>query len=353
MDDKRIKKKQKGLRSDNRVQVTLTVGRKPDGSPDRKSFYGATWTEADQARQDYKLKMKMGLVVDRQQTVSEWVDTCLSLYRQNVDEAYINNDAVPYKRLKNAIGRMKVADVHEADLQKLLNDVKDMSYSTVSKYYQAIRLVFDRARRNKMIFDNPAENLQMPKCERGSHRALERWETDCIMQNWSQHRCGTWAMLMLLCGLRRGEMMALTWDNVDMKKHLLSVKQVAVIKSNKSKIADRAKTEAGIRELPICQPLWDCLNAVPEDKRTGFVCTMTDGNQITGSGFSRGWNGFNLAMQRILNNEPVVQQGRRVKLEQRIEDASKNGREYILFSVLAHDLRHTFATALYEVHIFS
>ncbi len=351
MDDQSIKRKPKGLRKDKRVQVTLTIGRKEDGSPDRKSFYGETRKEADAKRQDYKLKRQMGLIVDKRVYVKDWVNTCLELYRNKVDEAYKSNDAVPYHKIQKTLGRMYVDDVREADLQKLLNDSSDMSFSTVDKLYQAIRLVFDRARRNKLIYDNPAENLEMPDVEKGTHRALDRWEIDCILNNWQEHRCGIWAMLLMLAGLRRGEMIALDWSNVDMDNKQLTVKQVGVIATNQSKIVDRAKTKAGIRTLPICQPLWDCLNTIPKDKRTGLVCTMADGKRITGSGFKRGWDGFNLAMQRILNGEPVVQQGRRETLQAKIDKAKADGREYILFSVQAHDLRHTFATGLYDAGI--
>ncbi|MBR6982066.1 MAG: site-specific integrase [Ruminococcus sp.] len=351
MDDQSIKRKQKGLRKDKRVQVTLTVGRKEDGSPDRKSFYGETRKEANAKREDYKLKKQLGLIVDKRVYVKDWIDTCLSLYRTKVDDAYKSNDAVPYHKIQKAIGRMYVDDVREADLQKLLNDNSNMSFSTVDKLYQAIRLVFDRARRNKLIFDNPAENLEMPDTEKGTHRALERWEIDCILNNWQQHRCGIWAMLLMLAGLRRGEMIGLDWSNVDMDNMQLTVKQVGVIKTNQSAIVDRAKTKAGIRTLPICQPLWDCLNSVPKDKRKGLVCTMADGKRITGSGFKRGWDGFNLAMQRILNGEPVIQQGRREKLDAKIEKAKAAGKQYVLFSVQAHDLRHTFATGLYDAGI--
>ena len=351
MDENKLKRKPKGLRKDKRVQVTLTIGRDENGKPIRKPFYGKTWTEADKKRQDYKLKQMMGIAADSKITVNDWVDKCIALYRTKVDEAYKVNDLVPYNRIKKEIGRMQVANVREADLQKLLNDVSGMSFSTVSKLYQAIRLVFSRARRNKIIYDDPSENIEMPDAEKGTHRALERWETDCIMQNWRVHRCGRWAMLFLLAGLRRGELIALDWENVDMDARQLTVCRAARIKSNQSKLVDKTKTKAGTRVLPICQPLWDCLNEVQKEQRTGLVCTMSGGKQISGAGFRRGWSGFNLAMQRVLNNEPIVQQGRRETLESKIDKAKAEGREYIIFSTEAHDLRHTFATALYDANV--
>lgn len=318
MDDIKLKRKQRGLRKDNRIQVTLTIGHDENGAPIKKSFYGKNRTEAEAKRENYKLQLRMGITADSKITVSQWTDRCLQLYRTKVDEAYVVNDTVPYNRMKRAIGRMLVADVREADLQKLLNDVSHMSFSTVSKYYQAIRLVFSRARRNKLIYDDPSENLEMPNTNKGSHRALERSETDTILQHWHEHRCGTWAMLMLLAGLRRGELIALNWQNVDMGNRQLTINSAARIKSNQSKIVDKPKTKAGFRIIPICNQLYDCLDCIQENERIGLVCTMATGKQISASGFRRGWDSFNHALK---------------------------------LNVKAHDLRHTFATALYDANV--
>ena len=145
--------------------------------------------------------------------------------------------------------------------------------------------------------------------------------------------------------------MALRWENIDMATRTLSVCEVAVIIKNKTRIESRAKSEAGIRIIPICKPLWDALNQTPLELRHGYVCVSSKGNLNTESSFSRGWDGFCIAMQRILNGEDIKQSGRRVDINKRIADAEAQGKTYILFRVRAHDLRHTFATALFDAGI--
>ena len=347
-------RKRKGERKDKLIQVTLQVGYKDDGKPDRKSFYGHTRAEANRKRAEYKARLEEGLVSDKNMTVEQWVQIFLKTYRTRVNEAYLKSDAVPYMRLVSQIGKMRVADVRESDLQAALNAVGGMSYSTVEKYRQAIRRVFARAKKNKLISDNPAEDLVMPTFEKGTHRALERWEIELILKNWNTEasHAGIWVMLMLLCGLRRGEMMGLEWSAVDLESRTLIVRQVAVIKHNQVVIEKRAKTDAGLRILPICNALYAALVSVPEEKRNGFVCLSAKGKMLTESAVDRGLGTFCRVLERILNGEPPSQRGRRRDIERKkSEKEIALPKERKLFSFTAHDLRHTYATALYDAGV--
>ena len=51
-------------RTDGRWEARKTFGYKPDGSPNRKTFYGSTAAEAAQKLADYEKKVENGLDVD-------------------------------------------------------------------------------------------------------------------------------------------------------------------------------------------------------------------------------------------------------------------------------------------------
>ena len=205
------KRKRKGERKDGLIQVSLQIGRKPDGKPDRRYFYGKTRAEAEQKRDAFKASLSRGISIEQSMTVEEWLNTFKATYREGVNKAYITNDNVPYNRLAAAIGKMKIADVREAHLQSALNQTAGMSSSTVTKYLSVIKRVFRKARKNRLIAEDPSEDLARPPSVKGSHRALERWEVDLILEHWHDYgvRAGLWVLLMLLCGLRRGEVIAL------------------------------------------------------------------------------------------------------------------------------------------------
>jgi len=347
-------RKRKGERPDGLIQVSLQIGYKDDGRPDRKYFYGHTRAEAERKRDEYKTRLSSGLVLDPNITVAQWVEVFLATYRTRVNEAYLKGDATPYMRLAERLGRMRVADVRETDLQKALNEVSGMSFSTVDKYRQAIKRLFERARKNKIISDNPAEDLILPNYEKGSHRALERWEVELILANWNcpAARMGLAVMIMLLCGLRRGELIALEWSAVDMVARTLEVRQVAVVRANKVAIEQRAKTDSGLRTLPICQALYDALDTVPVEKRTGYVCLSAKGQVLSESSTARGLETFCNVLERILNDEPPSQVGRRKDYAEK--ERKKNNlpdRPRKEFKFTYHDLRHTYATALYDAGV--
>ena len=346
-------KKRKGERPDGLIQVSLQVGFRADGKPDRKYFYGHSRAEAERKRDEFKQRMAAGSAFSADITVAEWVHVFKKTYRKSVNEAYLVSDDVPYNRLVSAIGNMRMLDVRESDLQNALNAVSGMSFSTVEKYVQCIRRVFLRAKKNKVISDNPAGDLIVPPFERGTHRILERWEIELILKNWDNPNthAGLWILLMLLAGLRRGEMMALDWSAVDLKKRALTISRVAVVHGNKTVIEDRAKTPAGLRTIPIAQALFDALSSVPEESRTGFVCLSAHGKQLTESAVSRGLEHFCEVMTRIANGENP---NNRVRVPAAVAEARAAARaadDYIVVSFTFHDLRHTFATALYDAGV--
>lgn len=345
-------KKRIGERPDGLIQLSLQVGYKPDGRPDRKYFYGHTRAEAERKRDAFRATLQSSL--DPEITVSEWVDVFLATYRPKVNEVYLKSDAVPYRRLQAKLGKLRVVDVREADLQSALNDVTGMSFSTVDKYCQAIKRLFERAKKNKLISENPADELILPSYFKGTHRALAPWEIELIINNYDYHnsRAGLWVLLMLLCGLRRGEMMAIRWEDINLEARTLEVRSVAVIDSNQSKIEQRAKSDAGLRVLPIPQILFDALSAVPEEDRTGLVCISARGKQLSESGVRSGLKTFAKALERILNGEPPLQPGRRTDIERKREAKKKKAPpKRKLFGFRAHDLRHSYATALYDAGV--
>ncbi len=139
----------------------------------------------------------------------------------------------------------------------------------------------------------------------------------------------------------------------------------------------KTKTKAGNRDVPMPTVLSRALKAAqiaeaPSEKKErelNYVCKSIDGKQLTQAAFDRGFEGFRLVMEAGANGEPMVpQQGRRKKIpdavkrlrkEGKIEEADKmlkalneaEAAARIRFNLSSNDLRHTYATFLYDAGV--
>ncbi len=334
-------RKRKGERADGLIQINASLGRDENGKRVRKCFYGHTRAEAERKRDEY-LRMR-GRGGDRYQagiTLGEWIDEYSKTYRTGINPLYLDRDLVPYTRLKKRLGEMVLKAVREVDLQAALNELQGQSYSSVRTYRQTIRRIFAKAYRNGLIAVDPSEDLKLPAYTKGTHRELEKWEITLIREHWSEAQpYGLWMLLMLYAGLRRGEMMALQWDAVDMDARTITVRQTAVIDKNRAVIEDRAKTAAGLRILPMPGVLFDALSMTPEAERTGFVCRAKKGEALTAHAVTRGTETFLNMMTRVANNRPLKPS----------RGNSLEGLPPVEWRL--HDLRHTYCCFLYDAGV--
>ena len=172
-----------------------------------------------------------------------------------------------------------------------------------------------------------------PKKER---RALTENEQQWIIE--TPHRCQPAAMIMMFAGLRRGELVALRWSDVDLCSGIISVKQSADMQDSHTKIKEGGKTLAAVRQIPIPQILLEYLKAYQRECSyiTPYVICNTKGKVHTASSFRKMWNSYlyelnikyGYSTRDVSNYKPD-------ELPMRIERFTP------------HYLRHTYATMLY------
>lgn len=321
-------------RSDNRYAVYVSLGRGEDGRRLRKTFYGSTQAEAKAKRDEFLRRYNEGLEKP-DNTLHKWIEQWIKTSSNSPGMRKTNE--IQARKLDKFLSDRNISEIRMIDIQTFAISVSSMSFSTVKSVKRVTNKIFADAVRNRILNHNPADGVRWDYTTRGSHRALEGWEKALIVDHWQVHRAGLWAMLMLFAGLRRGEALALRWEDID--ENTIHVMKAVHFEGNKA-VQGTTKTEAGVRDVPLLPQLKAALEAVRAP--TGPVCVDAKGEAVsTEAAFRRGWESWLNAMENILNGERPFQPGRR----------SDRERQRKRFSVRTHDLRHTFCTMLYNAGI--
>ena len=194
-------------------------------------------------------------------------ETWLTQYNPTANEKWIyRQQCVINKHLLPTLKYMKLKDLKPFHLQSIINKMaKDgLSTSTMKKAKQTAVRILNIGVENHLVVRNVFSNVKVPTVEPHERRALTEEERNLVNRTWREHRMGHAVMIMMYCGLRRGELLALTWEDIDLENKVLSVNKSASMFKNQPHIKT-PKSKAGTREIPIPNILVDVLRSLPRD----------------------------------------------------------------------------------------
>ena len=102
-----------------------------------------------------------------------------------------------------------------------------MSPQTVQHMHRVLKQALKQAMRWELLHRNPAEAVDPPKVERREMQVYDVPQTVDLIEAVRGKRVFVPVVMAAMCGLRRGEIAALRWRNVDLDKATLSVVQSA------------------------------------------------------------------------------------------------------------------------------
>lgn len=204
-----------------------------------------------------------------------------------------------------AIGRKKLADVRDSDLQRILNDQAETSFSHASKVRMIMKAMFKQAYVSRQIMYDPSLALTLPAVTQGKRRSITEEERTVLLEVAKTHRCGLWVKFMLYEGLRPGETAALRVKHLDFDKGLISVSEAV---ESGSDVIGTPKTNAGIRYVFISDQIKDELKAAVDGKYAeNFVFPQTDGKSMMTAGtIENNWKYFTRQMDLAMGAETTA-----------------------------------------------
>ena len=264
----------------------LYIGTDANGKPKYKKLKAPTEKELEKRVREYKNAMDSGLnILKNNDTLLNWINHYLE---------YVENEVVcdnikesEYKTLKarlqyfvvysgGLLAKTKLNDILPSHIQPAVNALykknpstgKNTAKKTLQRYIRALANVFEFARKERAYnFCNPCDDVKIPKnAEENSRTAINKHTIQLILT--TEHRAKLPACIMLLAGLRRGEVTALTWFDIDFKNKLINVNKSYDFKQCELK---ETKTKAGMRKIPMNDFLYNLLLEAKKHSKGSYI----------------------------------------------------------------------------------
>jgi len=168
-------------------------------------------------------------------------------------EAALRDHIVP------RLGRTRLGDLQHRDVQWIADDLlaEGRDPSTIRNALMPLRVIFRRAVEDGDLAVNPCTHLRLPAVRGRRERIASPEEAQRLLAALPDPDRAIWATA-LYAGLRRGELLALAWDDVDLATGVIRVQRAY---DDKDRVEVEPKSRAGRRIVPIVGALRDALVA--------------------------------------------------------------------------------------------
>lgn len=318
-------------RKDGRYATTVMVGYKPDGRPNNVFVSAKTEKELRDKILDVKMRIKAGETVkESDMPFAEYARGWMETYKAS---AGINTKAMYQNIIDHYIvrelGYMPLNKIVRSDVQRLINDNREHP-RTCEQIRMTLVQILNSAIDDKLLIDNVAKKIVLPKHVKMERRALTDLEKEALKKADFTQEERAFVYLLFYFGLRRGEALALTKSDIDLKKMLLTVNKAVVFDVNRPIVKTGAKSEAGNRSIPIPAGVTDFFRSFLKEVDTFYLFPGKTSETLSKTQYVRMWN-------RIIGkmNSAVI------------TDREKMICSEPIIGLTAHIFRHNYCTMLY------
>ncbi len=252
-------------------------------------------------------EMEQGKLTQRNnKKVSEWMDEWLENYLPNIEET----TRVGYKTkikcyIKPAIGDILIKSLRPEHIQRMVNDMieKELAPKNIRDAFNNINAAMKKAVKLRLIPYNPCEAVELPKLKKYRANVYPTEMIHTVLDTAKDTDMYLPILLLVMVGLRRGELLALRWDDIDFEKNLLKVRN-NLVRGEDGYIIKPPKSEAGVRDIYLGSDVMDELKSARlkymndafeykgSFQNLNFVIHKEDGSPFCPDSMSQKWRRF-------------------------------------------------------------
>lgn len=237
-----------------RFCVTFDLGF-VDGKRKRKYFYGANKTQARNKRDAFMEKYQLGtLPTSGKQTVRQFLEDWLETFvkKNKREKTYTSYEETTRLYVVPYVGSLQLNKLEVGHIDMMIAALQDKGLSSRTVQYACgvLSRALNRAVKRRKISENVVKLADVPKVVRQEIRPLSEEQAQQFLAVVKGHRLEPLYRVALSLGMRKGEIIALRWSDVDMSEGVVRIA--------------KSKTEAGIRKIAIPPRLREVLVAHQE-----------------------------------------------------------------------------------------
>lgn len=187
--------------------------------------------------------------ISYQNVYKQW----LEIYKTKVKETTYEACTSIYEiHILPVFGHTKIQEITVQDCQNFALSLKN--YVKGKEYFGYAKRIIEFAIKMNYIKVNPFDNVILPEFKKGKKQInfLTVEEVNALLDYYKNDQYWyTLFRLMIYTGLRRGETLALTWDDIDFKNKTLTVNKTLSIGAHKKVVLSTPKTESSIRTIDL------------------------------------------------------------------------------------------------------
>ncbi len=221
-------------------------------------------------------------------TLAEYAVSWFESKKYDIQQTTFSKYWILYrKHIKPALGSMVLTSIKREQVQSFINTLAERQYkqATIKEIKNLLYAMLKLAVADDYIYKNPCDVVKLPKIVRKKKRPATQGEYLKLLEVSKGHRLWIAVPLLFLTGCRRGELLALTWEDIDFQAQTIHVNKEYIVGTGNGKafLRDTTKTPAGVRDIPICPDLCIALKRYRDNEGKGrkYVLSQAHADKMT------------------------------------------------------------------------